>query len=133
MIVVDASVLTNAFTDDGPLGVLGRAELDRDPHWVAPEHLVVEVFSAIRGRWLGRKVTEPRAVDALTAMTDATMDLMAATPLLDRMWELRHHVTGYDAAYLATAEALGCALVTADARLTHVPNLRCEVRLALPA
>ncbi len=132
MIVVDASVLTNALTDDGSVGAYGRAELGRDPHWAAPEHLVVEVFSAIRGRWLGRKVSEQRAIDALAAIATATIDLVAATPLLDRMWELRHNVTGYDAAYLAVAETFGCALVTADARLTQVPDLRCEVRLALP-
>ena len=133
MIVVDASVLANAFTDDGPVGAHGRAELGRDPHWAAPEHLVVEVFSAIRGRWLGHKISEQRAVDALTAMAAATIDLVAATPLLDRMWELRRNVTGYDAAYLAVAETFGCALVTADARLTRVPDIRCEVRLALTA
>ncbi|MEP6560849.1 MAG: type II toxin-antitoxin system VapC family toxin [Nakamurella sp.] len=132
MIVVDASVLINAITDDGPVGTAGRAELGRDPHWAAPEHLVVEVFSAIRGRWLCRRVSEQRAIDALAAMAAATVDLVASTPLLDRMWELRHNVKGYAAAYLAVAETFGCALVMADARLPQVPGLRCEVRLALP-
>ncbi len=47
------------------------------------------------------------------------------------MWELRHNLTGYDAAYVAVAETYGCALVTADERLTHAPDLRCEIRLAL--
>ena len=55
-------------------------------------------------------------------MAAATIDLVAATPLLDRMWKLRRNVTGYDAAYLAVAETFGCALVTADARLTRVPT-----------
>lgn len=132
MIVVDASVLANAFTDDGPVGASGRTELARDSHWAAPEHLVVEVFSAVRGRWLGHKISEQRARDALTAMATATIDLVAVKSLLDRMWELRSNVTGYDAAYLALAETFGCPLVTADARLSHVPGLRCEIRLALP-
>ncbi|MEO7943217.1 MAG: hypothetical protein ABIR34_07435 [Marmoricola sp.] len=56
--MVDASVLTNAFTDDGLVGTRSRAELARDAHWAAPEHLVVEVFSAVRGRWLGKKISE---------------------------------------------------------------------------
>lgn len=132
MIVVDASVLTNAFTDDGAVGARSRAELARDAHWAAPEHLVVEVFSAVRGRWLGQKISEKRAEDALSAMVAITIDLVAAAPLLTRMWELRSNVSGYDAAYLAVAETFGCALVTADARLARVPDLRCEVRLALP-
>jgi len=133
VIVVDASVLANALTDDGPVGTHGRAELARDAHWAGPEHLVVEVFSAIRGRWLGHGVSEQRACDALTAVTAAAIDLVAAKPLLDRMWGLRSNVTGYDAAYVAVAETFGCALVTADARLGRVPGLRCEIRLALPA
>jgi len=132
VIVVDASVLSNAFTDDGPVGTHARAELARDAHWAAPEHLVVEVFSAVRGRWLGQKISEKRAVDALTAMVATTIDLVAAAPLLQRMWELRSNVSGYDAAYLAVAETFDCSLVTADARLARVPDLRCEVRLALP-
>ena len=132
MIVVDASVLANALTDDGPVGTCGRAELTRDAHWAGPEHLIVEVFSAVRGRWLGNKITEERAEDALAAMSAATIELVAVTPLLDRMWELRSNVTGYDAAYLALAETFACVLVTADARLGRVPNLRCEIRIALP-
>lgn len=132
MIVVDASALTNAFTDDGPVGTRARAELARDSHWAAPEHLMVEVFSAVRGRWLGRKISEKRAQDALSAMVATTIDLVAAAPLLTPMWALRGNVSGYDAAYLAAAETFGCALVTADARLARVPDLRCEVRLALP-
>lgn len=132
MIVVDASVLANALTDDGPVGAHARAEVARDPHWAAPEHLLVEVFSAIRGQWLGRKISERRAVAALGAMATVTIDLVAVARLLDRMWDLRRNVTGYDAAYLAVAEVFECALVTADCRLTRVPDLRCEVRLALP-
>lgn len=132
MIVVDASALTNAFTDDGPVGTRSRAELARDAHWAAPDHLIVEVYSAVRGRWLGRKISNKRAEDALAAMVTTTIDLVAAAPLLTRMWELRSNVSGYDAAYIAVAETFGCALVTADARLARIPDLRCEVRLALP-
>lgn len=132
MIVVDASVLANAFTDDGPLGMRARAELARDAHWAGPEHFVVETFSAIRGRWLGKKISERRAVDALTVLAATIVDLVTVRPLLERMWELRSNVSGYDAAYVAAAETFDCALVTADARLLHVPHLRCEIRLALP-
>lgn len=132
MIVVDASVLTNALTDDGPVGACGRSQLARDTHWAGPEHLVIEVFSAVRGRWLGGKIGEQRAHEALTALGEATVDLVAVAPLLDRMWSLRSNVTGYDAAYLAVAELFTCPLVTADARLARIPELRCEIRVALP-
>ena len=49
MIVVDAALMVDALTDDGPAGDAAQAELAVDPHWGAPEHLRVEVTSAIRG------------------------------------------------------------------------------------
>jgi len=38
--------------------------------------------------------------------------------LLERMWELRHNFTAYDAAYIALAEALKAPLITCDRALT---------------
>jgi len=46
-----------------------------------------------------------------------------------RAWDLRHNLTPYDAASIALAEALGCTLVTADARLSTVSGLRCDVEI----
>lgn len=131
--MLDASVLANALTDDGSVGVSSRAELIRDAHWAAPEHLVVETFSAVRGRYLGGKIGRGRAQDALEALTSSTVELLSTMPLLPRMWQLRANVSGYDAAYIAAAETYDCPLVTCDARLTHMSGLRCEIRLALPA
>jgi predicted nucleic acid-binding protein len=131
MIVVDASVLANGLTDDGPLGVRSRAELASDLHWAAPEHLMVEVFSAIRGRYLGRKISQRRAADAIEAMAAATIDILPTAPLLERMWQLWENLTGYDAAYVAAAELYDCVLVTADERLSQAPGLRCAIRLAV--
>lgn len=131
MIIVDASVVTNALTDDGDVGVRARIELANDPHWAAPEHLVIEVFSAIRGRWLGRKISERRALEALAAVTVATIDVVDTTALLPRMWELGANMTGYDAAYIAAAEAQDCPLVTADQRLAGAPGIGCDVVLAM--
>lgn len=132
MIIVDASTLANALIDDGPVGQRSRAELARDAHWAAPEHLVVETFSVVRGRHLGGKISRQRALDALDALATSTIELLSTTPLLPRMWQLRDNVTGYDAAYVAAAETNGCPLVTSDARLARTGDLRCEVRLALP-
>lgn len=133
MIVTDASVMANALTDDGTAGECARQELARDVHWAGPDHLTVEVFSAVRGRWLGRQISAQRALDALAALGEAAIDLMPTMPLLRRMWELRDNVSGYDAAYVALAEALECTLVTADARLARAQGLRCEVTVALPS
>lgn len=129
MIVIDASVLTAALTDDGPFGRSCRAELAKDPHWAAPDHLVIEAFSAIRGRQRGARITRQRAEAALTALSSAVVDRVDIVPLLARMWQLRPNLSGDDAAYVAVAELLACPLVTADRRLSQAPGTRCEIRL----
>ena len=49
--------------------------------------------------------------------------------LLDRVWELRDNLSAYDASYVALAELLDCNLLTADARLSRAPGIRCSMRL----
>ena len=53
----------------------------------------------------------------------------ATHPLLSRVWELKDNVTAYDATYVALAEALGCDLVTADARLGRAPGPTCAITI----
>lgn len=47
--------------------------------------------------------------------------------LLDRVWELREKVSAYDASYIALAELLDCPLLTADARLSRAPGVKCAI------
>jgi predicted nucleic acid-binding protein len=49
--------------------------------------------------------------------------------LADRIWELRHNASTYDAAYLALAEALGAPLLTSDDRLRGVPYSDAAIEL----
>jgi predicted nucleic acid-binding protein len=49
------------------------------------------------------------------------------TGLFERIWEIRENFTAYDAAYIALAENLDCALVTADARLGNGGHARCSI------
>ncbi|WP_372517159.1 type II toxin-antitoxin system VapC family toxin [Mycolicibacterium frederiksbergense] len=51
----------------------------------------------------------------------------AASPVLERVWELRAAITAYDAMYVALAENLDCALVTADTRLPGANGPRCAI------
>lgn len=46
---------------------------------------------------------------------------------LDRVWELRDNLSAYDASYVALAELLDCNLLTADARLSRAPGIRCPI------
>lgn len=50
-------------------------------------------------------------------------------PLLRRVWELRHSIRPYDAAFVALAERLDVPLVTCDARLAKSNGHTAEVEL----
>ena len=68
-----------------------------------------------------------RAELALTDLAELPMRRAPHRPVLQRAWELRQTVSAYDAAYIALAEALGVALVTADVRLSRAPGVRCHI------
>mgnify|MGYP003423360362 CR=1 FL=1 len=130
MIVVDASVLSDALLDDGPVGVAAREALAVDPHWAAPAHLLVEVMSVIRGRVLGGKVSAARARESVVALSQLVVDQIDLAPLVARIWHLRDNLSAYDAAYVAAAEARSVPLLTGDARLAKASGPQCEIRLS---
>lgn len=61
-----------------------------------------------------------RAEDALTDFDDLeVLRWPSGDGLRRRAFQLRDTVSAHDAAYVALAEALGCALLTRDARLAR--------------
>lgn len=64
-----------------------------------------------------RRIDTQRSREAVEALVDLPIARYPTLALLDRAWALRHIFTGYDAMYLALAEALETSLVTADRRL----------------
>jgi len=125
VIVVDASALALALLDDGPLGDNARTVLTNDTDWAAPAHLLTEVMSVIRGHVLGSNLSLDRASDAITTLTALTISLSDCQTLLPRIWQLRHNLTSYDAAYAALAESLDAPLATADTGLTNASGITC--------
>jgi predicted nucleic acid-binding protein len=126
VIVVDASALASALLDDGPAGQRARGVLAGDTEWAAPAHLVLEVISVIRSRLRGGKVSARRAADAVAAVAGMAVSWADGQRLVGRVWQLRENRTAYDAAYVALAEDLGVALVTADVRLANAPGVTCR-------
>jgi predicted nucleic acid-binding protein len=122
MIVADASVLIESLT-----GSVAAQELLTDEQVQIPVVTDVEIASALRKRvHLGQISPEDgwRLLDAYRWMAVTRHHVFA---MFDRIWELRDNVTAYDAAYVALAEAIECPLVTADARLSRAPGIRCAV------
>lgn len=128
MIVVDASALAAALGDDGDDGDTARARM-LGQSLVAPELIDLEVASVFRRQLLSGQLDSRRAELALADLVDLPMRRVAHRPLLARCWGLRLNLTIYDAAYVALAELLDAVLLTADARLSKAPALRCQVDL----
>ncbi len=103
MIVVDASVPTNALVDDGELGQIARAELRRDDRWSAPQHLIVETFSAVRRRVLGRTLSTARGAEAVASLARLRIDLLDVASLVEQVWAMHEDIGAHDTAHVAAA------------------------------
>src|SRR5687767_13760055 len=78
----------------------------------APHLLDVEVLSVLRGLSLGGKLKPHIAEQARLDYFAFAIARYEVHGLADRLWELRHNYTAYDAAYLALAEAVAAPLYT---------------------
>jgi predicted nucleic acid-binding protein len=129
-VVVDSSVLIAALLDIGPHGVWAE-EILAAGTLNAPELIFVEATNILRRMELSRQVTSAEANTAQDDLMRLHLESFPFEPFAERIWELRHAVTSYDAWYVAIAEALGLPLATLDARLSTARGPRC--RFLLPS
>lgn len=122
MIVVDASAAVLGLLNDGEARRHLAQETPAAPHLVDSE-----VVHALRSQVLRGTISDDQGSVALTTWAQLGVRRFEVVGLLERVWELRANLTGYDASYVALAEALGCSLLTADARLGSAPGPRCPV------
>ncbi len=128
MIVCDASVVADALMDPSARGVKARAIL-KEESLVAPALIDAEVASSVRARLRAGAITEELGSFAVQRLRRLELRRVVFGELVPRMWELRHNLTPYDAAYVAVAEVLDLKLWTADRRLSKAPGIRCTVGL----
>ena len=123
--VIDASVLAVFYAADDARHSLVAERLKAGDALFAPAHLDAEIVSALRGLARRSQVLDHAVPSALTHLAGFPIRRMPLPPLLERMWELRHNVTAYDAAYIALAERLDAVLITCDARLATANGPTC--------
>ena len=98
-------LLTNGILADSiTAGLAGRDESFPVPHLID-----VEVVSAMRRLAAGPRIDAHRSAHFLAGLAALPAERYSHTPLLGRMWELRHNFTAY-AAYIALAEATDAVL-----------------------
>ena len=126
--VVDSSVIVAALVDTGPHGAWAEDVLSGGSLH-APELVRVEATNILRRLERAKLITTPEANGAQEDLMQLDVDLFSFEPFADRIWELRHNLTAYDAAYLALAEALKAPLVTRDAALAATRGHTASVEL----
>lgn len=107
--------------------LVDRLAGDSDLH--APHLIDIEILHALRRLAAGSQLSEDRATDALRDFGELTFVRYPHQPLAGRIWELRHNLTAYDAAFVALAEALGASLITCDSRLAGAPGHSARIEL----
>ena len=129
MIVLDASALVELLLET-PSGHRVAALIADPAIGLHVPHLAdIEVTQALRRYARDGDIGTADAETAISALHSLDLQRHAHEPLLDRVWELRHHMSAYDAAYVALAEALEARLITCDGRLARAPGGRARIEL----
>lgn len=122
MIVLDASAALAGLLNEGSAREFLRHGRLHSPHLVDSE-----VASGLRRLVSANRISADSGWTALNTWRRVGITRYPVHGLLDRVWELRDNLSAYDAGHVALAESLGCALVTADARIGRAPGVRCPV------
>ncbi len=131
MLVVDASCLVEVLTGGRGAEVV-RQRLTADRDHAAPHVIDVEVFGVIRRERLRGRLDHTGAAQAIEDLQDWPGERFSHRPLLTRAWQLRHTVRGWDAMYVALAEALDAVLLTTDRRLAAATGPTCRIETVGP-
>lgn len=128
MIVLDASAALRALVGDATQSAAVLTTMAADTVWYAPGVFHFEVLERLRAIALKHGSAERRTLADAAAhqLSRWLIRSVDSAALVQRAWDLRHNIDASDALYVAAAEHLGCALVTADARLAKADGTRCQ-------
>lgn len=131
MLVVDASCLIEVLTG-GHNAEMVRQRLAKDRDHAAPHIVDVEVFGVIRREHMRKRLDTTAATQAVEDLRLWPGERFGHRLLLRRSWQLRDTVRGWDAMYVALAEALDATLVTTDLRLAAASGPACRIEALDP-
>jgi predicted nucleic acid-binding protein len=117
MLVLDASCLIEVLLRTPAANTVERLIFAPGQTLHAPHLIDIEVAQVIRRYAAKGEINGERGRQALEDLADTKLQRYPHAFLLSRIWELRHNITAYDAAYVALAEALDINLLTRDRRL----------------
>lgn len=129
VLVVDASCLSEVVISGDNADTVRRRLNDEDDELAAPHVIDVEVLGVVRREYRRGRLDRTAANQAVEDLRDWPGERFGHRLLLSRAWELRDNVRGWDAMYVALAEALGATLVTIDRRLAGAPGPACQIEV----
>ena len=89
----------------------------------------LEVAQVLRRLVREGTVSAQRADEAMQDLLDLRITKYPHSVLLPRIWQLRHNLSAYDAAYVVLAEKLGAVLLTRDKGLTSASGHAVPIEL----
>jgi predicted nucleic acid-binding protein len=113
VIVLDASAAVELLGDTSA-GQRILARLGGEGVLHAPHLLDIEVVSAFRRQSAQGAISTTRVEQALVQFRKLRILRHPHYPYLERIWDLRHNFSAYDACYLALTEVLAATLLTRD-------------------
>lgn len=129
MIVVDASCLLELLLNSSRAKRILKVLNDHADELAAPSLIDVEVCHVLRRYAMLKVISAQRGKEAVEELTEFPMERFQHAVLLSRIWQLRNNLTAYDAAYVALAEVLECALITCDAKLAATKGHHAAIEL----
>ena len=129
MIVLDASAAVDWF-----LQTAGGRRIDKRLYSLneslhAPHVIDLEVAQVIRRLVREGIVSERRGGEVMQDLLDTRITRYPHILLLERIWQLRHNLSAYDAAYVVLAEKLGATLITRDSRLAAASGHTAKIQV----
>ncbi|EID54897.1 type II toxin-antitoxin system VapC family toxin [Saccharomonospora xinjiangensis] len=120
MLVIDASALVDILTA-APESIPALAKRVQNAEWMmAPELIDYEVLNVLRKMVSRGMIGADFAGVCRLTLHDLRLERYSLTDsMADRVWELRHNASAYDAAYLALAETREVPLITSERRLAE--------------
>ena len=129
MIVLDASAAVEWLLQTSAGRQIEKRIFSRNESLHAPHLLDLEVGQVLRRLVRETSVSAERADEAMRDLLDLRVTRYPHFVLLPRIWQLRHNLSAYDAAYVVLAAELGAIFITRDARLASASGHTARVEL----
>ncbi len=133
MSVIDASAVAEMLLGLPHADAAERQVFDADGGSAAPDLLNAEILHVLRRYERDGAIDARRSHEAIVILSDLPIARYPTLMLLERAWALRENMTGYDAMYVALAQALAVPLITTDGRLAKAARQHGDIPVVLLA